>query len=48
MSNTCHTPKRASVTGSCISTSCFSLPVKLSNNKGPYIRYFLSIYIYLS
>lgn len=35
VSNTCHTPKRASVTGSCISTSRFSSPVKLSNNKGP-------------
>ena len=35
VSNTCHTPKRASVTGVCISTSRFSPPVKLSNNKGP-------------
>lgn len=35
VSNTCHTPKRASVTGVCISTSRFSSPVKLSNNKGP-------------
>ena len=35
VSNTCHTPKRASVTGVCISTSHFSSPVKLSNNKGP-------------
>ena len=35
VSNTCHTPKRACLTVSCISTSRFSLPVTLSNNKGP-------------
>lgn len=45
VSITCHTAKRASVTGICISTSYFASPVKLSNNKGPLYRYFLSIYL---